>query len=123
MKSKVLLEVLYSYFQIQRNVLFFRVRANLVFYLVPKKFPHTRLEKPNVLKENNFIMLTLKTQFCLFFTFLSNFIMLFSFCFSSFYALNKTPLGETRCLTNPNVFIGCSSIQFFISRPFSKTVN
>ena len=68
-------------------------------------------------------MLTLKTEFFLFFTFLSNFITLFSFCFSSFYALNKTPLEETRCLTNPYVFIGCSSIQFFNSRLFCKTVN
>lgn len=90
-KSKVLLKVLYSYFQIQRNVLFFRVRANLVFYLVPKKFPHTRLEKPNVLKENNFIMLTLKTQF--FFFLLSYLILLcfFLFVFHLFMLLTKLP--------------------------------
>ena len=32
-----------------------------------------------------------------------------------FYALNKTPLGETGCLTSPYFFTGCSNIKFFDS--------
>ena len=36
------------------------------------------------------------------------------------FSLNKTPLGETGCLSNPYfLFTGSSGIQFFDSPPFS----
>ena len=35
------------------------------------------------------------------------------------FSLNKTPLGETGCLSNPNFLLtGSSGIQFFYSPPF-----
>ena len=35
------------------------------------------------------------------------------------FNLNKTPLGETRCLSNPYFLLtGCLGIQFFDSPPF-----
>ena len=37
------------------------------------------------------------------------------------FSLNKTPLGETRCLRNPYFLLtGSSSIQFFNSPPLSQ---
>ena len=40
------------------------------------------------------------------------------------FNLNKTPLGETGCLSNPYFLLtGCLSIQFFDSPPFPNTVN
>ena len=40
------------------------------------------------------------------------------------FCLNKTPLGETGCLSNPYFLLtGSSSIQFFNSPPFPNTVS
>ena len=40
------------------------------------------------------------------------------------FHLNKTPLGETRCLGNPYFLLtGCLGIQFFDSLPFPNTVS
>ena len=37
------------------------------------------------------------------------------------FSLNKTPLGETGCLSNPYFLLtGSSGIQFFDSPPFPK---
>ena len=40
------------------------------------------------------------------------------------FSLNKTPLGETGCLSNPYLLLTDSSgIQFFDSLPFPNTVS
>ena len=62
-------------------------------------------------------------QFFYSFTLLCFILLLLLF----FYALNKTPLGETGCLTSPYFFTGCSNIKFFDSPlspfPFQSTVS
>ena len=40
------------------------------------------------------------------------------------FNVNKTPLGETGCLSNPYfLLISCLGIQFFDSPPFTNTVS
>ena len=57
----------------------------------------------------------------LFLFFLFVFLCSFFFCFSCFYALNKTPLGETRCLSNPWFFYWLLNHLVFLIHPLSLT--
>ena len=81
-------------------------KYNLVYLPSSKKPFNVCLKKPNFLNRNSFSYWHTHTH-------THTHTHKFFFFLWSFYALCKTPLGETECLRNHYFFAGSSSIHFF----------